>query len=343
MTTLYRLVLLAATLLCAAWLAWIYETRLPLRAVDAPPVTIEVPSGAGAEAVAHKLHEAGLVRRPLAFRLLVRLRGAGGDIKAGEYVLDGPLTLEQVLERLVRGETARRDVTFPEGRNIDEMAAIAHAQAGIPRDTFLAAARDPALIRGLDPQAATLEGYLFPDTYDVPPARATGAWLVARMVERFREVIGPELPRIAASGRSLREVVTLASLVELETARAEERPRIARVFLNRLEQGMLLQTDPTVIYALRLAGRYDGNIRKADLQMDSPWNTYRRPGLPPGPIASPGRAAVRAVLDPAAGDELFFVSRNDGTHQFSRTLREHERAVDVFQRRRGRPGPDPAP
>jgi UPF0755 protein len=162
------------------------------------------------------------------------------------------------------------------------------------------------------------------------------------MVERFREVIAPELPRVRQSGHSVREVVTLASLVELETARGDERPRIAAVFLNRLARRMPLQTDPTVIYALRLLGRYDGNIRKADLRIDSPYNTYRYPGLPPGPIASPGREAICAVLQPAAGDELYFVSRNDGSHQFSRSLREHERAVDVYQRRRrsGRPHAD---
>ncbi len=279
------------------------------------------------------------MRHEAVFRALVRLRGAGAAIKAGEYTLDGPLTLEQVLERLVRGAAVRRDVTFPEGRNLHEMAALAADLADVSKDEFLRAARDPAPMRDLDPLAKDLEGYLFPDTYDVPPGRASGAALVARMVERFREVVAPELAGVSLSGRSLREVVTLASLVELETARGDERPRIAAVFLNRLARRMPLQTDPTVIYALRQAGRYDGNIRKGDLRIDSPYNTYRYPGLPPGPIASPGREAIRAVLAPAPGDELYFVSRNDGSHQFSRTLREHERAVDVYQRRRSRGRP----
>ncbi len=158
------------------------------------------------------------------------------------------------------------------------------------------------------------------------------------MVRRFRDVMAPEVPGLAGRSLTLRQVVTLASLVETETAQPEERPRIAAVFLNRLRKGMLLQTDPTVIYALRKSGTYDGNIRKRDLDVDSPYNTYRHPGLPPGPIASPGRRSLRAVLDPAPVKDLYFVSRNDGTHQFSETLAEHERAVDRYQRSRARRG-----
>jgi UPF0755 protein len=163
------------------------------------------------------------------------------------------------------------------------------------------------------------------------------------MVKRFREVVTPELPRIQASGMSLREVVTLASVVELETARVEERPRIAAVFKNRLRFRMPLQTDPTVIYALKKAGTYDGNIRRVDLGVDSPYNTYRYPGLPPGPIASPGREAIRAVLQPADVKDLYFVSRNDGSHQFSANLADHNRAVTQYQRRGavGAPAGDP--
>ncbi len=156
------------------------------------------------------------------------------------------------------------------------------------------------------------------------------------MTERFREVVVPELTRISEKGLTVRQLVTLASIVELETARAEERPRIAAVFLNRLRKGMLLQTDPSVIYALKKAGRWDGNIRREDLQIDSPYNTYRRAGLPPGPIGCPGRDAILAVLAPAPTRDLYFVSRNDGTHEFSENLAEHNRAVDRYQRRRAR-------
>jgi len=167
------------------------------------------------------------------------------------------------------------------------------------------------------------------------------------MVHRFREVEGPMAATVKDSGLSLREVVTLASLVELETARKEERPHIAAVFLNRLRRRMPLQTDPTVIYALRRAGTWDGNIRKGDLDIASPYNTYRVAGLPPGPIANPGREAIRAVLEPLPSDDLYFVSRNDGSHQFSRNLAEHERAVDLYQRHRRAqligPSPPPSP
>jgi UPF0755 protein len=162
------------------------------------------------------------------------------------------------------------------------------------------------------------------------------------MVLRFKSAIRPQLPQLERSGLTLRQVVTLASLVELETARAEERARIAAVFLNRLEKGMLLQTDPTVIYALKRAGPYDGNIRKKDLDIDSPYNTYRYAGLPPGPIASPGRVAILAVLEPAPVKDLYFVSRNDGSHEFSETLKQHQQAVNRYQRYRQRAlGPRP--
>jgi UPF0755 protein len=191
-------------------------------------------------------------------------------------------------------------------------------------------------MRDLDPVATTLEGYLFPDTYDVPQSPEAARALALRMLERFREVIEPQLPKIQERGLTVRQVVTLASIVELETARSFERARIAAVFLNRLKRGMPLQTDPSVIYALKLAGRWDGNIRKQDLEIDSPYNTYKRRGLPPGPLGSPGREAILAVLEPADTKELYFVSRNDGSHEFSETLADHNRAVNRYQRRRAR-------
>jgi len=332
MRLLLRLLLVAALLL-GLRLAWILETQAPLRSPDAPALSLVVPPGASAESIGRQLRELGLVRHPLVFRGLVLLRGQGGVLKAGEYQLDGPLSLDQIADLIARGEVVRHDVTFPEGKVLEEMADIADAR-GIPAGEFLAAARDPSLIRDLDPLASDLEGYLFPDTYDIPGGTNRGAVLVQSMVRRFREVVEPMKADLAAQGLSLREVVTLASVVEKETGRPEERPRIAAVFRNRLDKKMPLQTDPTVIYALRKAGRWDGNIRKKDLGLDSPYNTYRRPGLPPGPIASPGREAILAALHPAEARDLYFVSRNDGSHQFSETLTEHERAVDRYQRSR---------
>jgi UPF0755 protein len=327
---LFLRALLVAALLLALRLAWTVETQAPLRAPGAPALSLVVPPGASAESIGRQLHDLGLVRYPLLFRGLVLLRRQGGALKAGEYELDGPLSLEQIADLIARGEIVRHEVTFPEGKVLEEMADIADAR-GIPEVEFLAAARDPSLIRDLDPQALDLEGYLFPDTYDIPGGKNRGAVLVQHMIRRFRDVMEPMKADLAAQGLSLREVVTLASVVERETGRPEERPRIAAVFRNRLDKKMPLQTDPTVIYALRKAGRWDGNIRKKDLDIDSPYNTYRRAGLPPGPVASPGREALLAALHPADTRDLYFVSRNDGTHVFATTLAEHNKNVKEWQ------------
>jgi UPF0755 protein len=327
------LLLLVVALGLGLRLFWVIETQAPRRQPGETPLTFVVPPGAGADSIGRQLQELGLVRHPLVFRALVMLRGKGGSLKAGTYELDGPLSLEQIADLIARGEVVRRDVTFPEGWVIEDMAELAETK-GISAAEFIAAARDPSLIRDLDPLAGDLEGYLFPDTYDLPGGPNRGANLVQKMVQRFREVVVPLQADLAAQDLNLRQVVTLASVVERETGRPEERPRIAAVFRNRLLRKMALQTDPTVIYALRKAGRWDGNIRKKDLDLDSPYNTYKYPGLPPGPIASPGREAILAALHPADSKDLYFVSRNDGSHQFSETLTEHERAVDRYQRSR---------
>ena len=333
--------LLLFALAGAAWWGWRHEIGRPLRPSNAPPLMMIVAPGASVHDVAVQLYGLGLVRHPAVFQALVVVRGDQGRLRAGEYALPGGLDLGQVVDKLVRGDVVRHVVTFPEGTSLDEMARIAAGQ-GLAPAAFLAAARDPATIRDLDPDAADLEGYVFPDTYDLSRAPGAAATLVARAVRRFREVIGPDLPAIKAGPLTVRQIVTLASLVELETARPEERPRVAAVFRNRLQKQMLLQTDPTVIYALRKTGKYDGNIRKEDLEIDSPYNTYRHPGLPPGPIASPGRASLSAAIHPADVADLYFVSRNDGSHEFSRTLAEHQRWVDVYQRHRGTPPPSAA-
>ena len=295
----------------------------------------------GVREVGRKLQALGLVRHPEVFRALVVAKGVTGRLRAGEYSLEGPMSLSDIVDKLVKGDVVRRTVTFPEGTGLEDMARIV-ATKGIAVEDFRKAARNVALVRDLDPQAEDLEGYLFPDTYDLPRTADPAGRLVGQMVTRFREVVTPLLPRVRTSGRSLREVVTLASVVELETARGEERPRLASVFQNRLKRKMPLQTDPTVIYALRQAGTYDGNIRRGDLEFDSPYNTYRYPGLPPGPIASPGRAAILAVLEPADTRDLYFVSRNDGSHEFSETLEQHNRWVTLYQRR-GVVGASPSP
>jgi UPF0755 protein len=326
-----RLFVLTVVACAAAWAFWFHETRWPVRRASDPPQPLLVAPGAGVADIGRQLHGLGLVRHPEIFRGHVVLRGAAGKLRAGEYELAGEMSLDDIVTKLVRGDVVRRLVTFPEGSDIDDMSRLAAAR-GLLRADFLKAARDPAPIRDLDPEADDLEGYLFPDTYEITKKPDPAGDLVGRMVKRFRQVITPELPRVRASGMSLREVITLASVVELETARPEERPRIAAVFLNRLKKRMPLQTDPTVIYALKKRGTWDGNIRRPDLDVDSPYNTYRFPGLPPGPIASPGREAIVAVLQPAAARDLYFVSRNDGSHVFSETLDAHNRAVNQYQR-----------
>ena len=237
--------------------------------------------------------------------------------------------------RLARGDVFTRPVTFPEGLNIEEMAAVFERTGIGPAAAFRDAASNVGLIAGFDPEAATLEGYLFPETY--PLSRHAGApELIAAMVARFEHVFDADLRAPAAAAKmSPREVVTLASLIELETAQPAERPLVAAVFRNRLRLGMPLQCDPTVVYALMQAGRWRGTIRKVDLDIKSPYNTYRVPGLPPGPIASPGRASLEAALHPADVSYLYFVSRNDGTHAFATTLAEHNRNVALYQLHKG--------
>lgn len=331
-------------LVAALAAAWFHETQWPARSAQDPPQSLMVNPGDGVRDIGGQLRDLGLVRHPDVFRALVVFRGDTARLRAGEYELTGSMSLDDIVTKIVKGDVVRRAITFPEGSDLEAMARLAAARGLVMAD-FLKAAHDPAPIRDLDPEAKDLEGYLFPDTYDLTRRPDPATDMVARMVKRFREVIAPELPRIQASGMTLREVVTLASVVELETARPDERPRIAAVFRNRLRKRMPLQTDPTVIYALKKRGGYDGNIHRGDLDIDSPYNTYRFPGLPPGPIAAPGRDAIRAVLQPDDGKDLYFVSRNDGSHQFSDNLADHNRAVVQYQKHRAdlaRPAADPA-
>ena len=237
----------------------------------------------------------------------------------------------QVVTRLAEGDVFARPVTFPEGLTIKEMAVVFEKARLGTAIAFERAAADKALAAGFDPGAPSLEGYLFPSTYAL--GRQAGADATVRaMVEAFDHAFDAELRAEAAARHlSLREAVTLASLVEKETAQATERPIVAAVYHNRLAKRMPLQCDPTVVYALMRAGKWTGNIRRQDLQIQSPFNTYVNPGLPPGPIASPGKASLEAAVRPADVPYLYFVSRNDGTHVFAETLAEHNRNVAQWQ------------
>lgn len=292
---------------------------------------VEIRPGQGTRAIGRTLAAHGVVRDEWTFRLAVYLTGTDRALKAGEYRFDTPMSAKEVARKLARGDVFLRPITFPEGLSIREMAQLFETRKLGTAEAFAAAAANPAPVRELDPAAPDLEGYLFPETYNLPRTVSAES-LVDQMVRRFLTVFDEKLRAEAvAKGMTVRQVVTLASLVEKETAVDEERPIVAAVYLNRLRIGMPLQADPTVIYALTKAGEYDGNLTRGNLRFDSPYNTYRYPGLPPGPIASPGRASLEAVLRPAAVDYLYFVSRNDGSHAFATTLAEHNRNVRQYQ------------
>jgi UPF0755 protein len=325
----------ALVLLAAAAGGWLYfSVERAYKGYAATEQFVEIPPGSGPAAMGRRLEEAGVVRSAAAFRIAVWLHGSGRRLQAGEYRFDRPMTASEVVDKIARGDVSVRSITFREGLTFREMATVFESGGFGTAADFVAAARNAALIRELDPAASDLEGYLFPDTYTLP-RRATAEQLVERMVSRFQKALTPAIREAAAqNGFSIRELVTLASLVEKETAVPAERPIVAGVYTNRLRIGMGLQCDPTVIYALVLAGRYDGNIRRDDLRIDSPYNTYRYAGLPPGPIAAPGEASLQAAARPADVPYLYFVSRNDGSHVFSTTLDEHNRNVNESQRRR---------
>lgn len=313
-------------------LLWSYvEMHHPFRGWEGESVDVDLPSGLNAGDMMDRLGQAGVLRRPGFVRGWLAWSSDAGSLQAGEYRFDRPHTPLEVLERLRVGDVLLHRVTVPEGRSLEEVARMV-ADAGFSSyEELLAAFRDPAPVAALDGRASDLEGYLFPDTYQFP--RGQSAQGIARaMVRRFREVVGPDFAeRCAEAGLSVREAVTLASMVEKETALPEERPRIARVFHNRLQRGMLLQCDPTVIYALRRAERPVERLSRADLEFDSPWNTYRVAGLPPGPIANPGEGSLIAAIRPADGNDLYFVAAPGGGHAFSADLASHTRAVAAWR------------
>ncbi len=335
MRTLKRIVLatvalgVLAVLAAGAWAYFLVER--PYKGYADAETFVEIVPGSNPQSMGRALSDAGVIENATAFRIAVWLEGAGRRLQAGEYRFDAPMTPRAVVDKIARGDVFLRPVTFREGLTIRQMAAIFEERGFGTAAEFVAAASKPGPIRELDPLARDLEGYLFPDTYTLPRS-TTADELVARMVARFEKALTPETRQQAASrGLRLRELVTLASLVEKETAKPEERQLVAAVYANRLKAGIGMQCDPTVIYALERAGRYTGNLTRADLQFDSPYNTYRYAGLPPGPIAAPGQASLEAAANPAAVPYLYFVSRNDGSHAFATTLDEHNRNVFEYQ------------
>ncbi len=294
---------------------------------------LDIAEGTSFSAVARRLREHRMIKSDWAFVWMGRLRGLDRNIIPGEYEFHGGMTSAAILTKLATGAVRRYAVTIPEGFSARQIAGVLHDKQLADRAEFIRLTRDPAFLRTLALSVNDLEGYLFPDTYFFARHMEPETMMKA-MVSRFKQIVTEAYrARAEALGLSLHQVVTLASVIEKETARPDERVLISGVFHNRLRRKIPLQSDPTVIYALH---DFDGDLRKHDLLIESPYNTYRILGLPPGPIANPGKAAIHAALYPASTDYLYFVSRNDGSHEFSATLAEHKHAVRKYQVRHPR-------
>lgn len=307
-----------------AWMAW--ATLTPV--TPAAPQVLLFPAGSSSRTMAAALEKSGVIRNRYSFELLHALMPKK-KLKAGEYSFAKSASAYDVFLRVARGDVMLHTVVVPEGYNVFEIAAAVEAAGLGTREDFLKVAEhDTALVKDIDPQAHSLEGYLFPDTYQFSRP-ITARDIAARMVRRFQH----EAQQIGLSG-DIHRTVTLASIVEKETAAPDERAQVAGVYANRLAKNMALAADPTVVYAAMLRGNYRGAIYQSDLQSDSPYNTYRAPGLPPGPIANPGAASLQAAMHPAKHDYIFFVAAGDGSgrHRFSATFEQHEKNVVAYRR-----------
>jgi UPF0755 protein len=321
-TSVFVLVLLAA----AVAVTWTTMRTAPPLSPDG--VMVVIPEGSSVAEIARRLEAAGVVRNALLFRLWARFAGRDRAIQPGTYRFAGTVDVNDVLARLAAG-VAPVEITIPEGLTVREIAGLLATRGLGTVDDFRCLANDPEFLLAAGVPGPQLEGFLFPDTYRFAPD-ADPSEVLGTMVRRFHDRFDAERHRRARDRElTINEVLTLASIVEKETGKAAERPLIAAVFANRLRIGMPLQSDPTVIYSLPT---FDGNLTRADLANPSPYNTYVAHGLPPGPIANPGLAAIDAALAPADSPALYFVSRNDGSHEFSTTLADHNRAVARYQR-----------
>ncbi len=290
---------------------------------------ITIREGMSLKEVASALKGNGIITNKDLFMLWTRLLGNSRKIKAGEYLLNSGMAPVRIIEILTRGIIITYPVTVPEGFSIEQIGDILAANGLADKKLFVSLAHEPGVIKKYGVSGPSLEGFLYPDTYQfgkgLPPSL-----IIDVMVKRFWEIVGPYMDRIKDLKMTVEEVVTLASIVEKEAGNAEEMPLIAGVFLNRLRKGMRMESDPTVIYGMN---DFTGNLTRKDLLESTPYNTYVIRGLPPGPISNPGLASIKAVLYPPETDYLYFVSKNDGTHYFSSSLEEHNRAVWKYQKR----------
>jgi len=317
----------------AAWM-W-YGMTKPYQGFAPGGVFVEVPHGASQRHAAYLLQKNGVIRNATAFEIYAR-RHPKRTLQAGEYFFDHPMTGKDVFWKVANGDVYRQQFTVREGETMFEIAHELEAGKFMPTGDFLFAAGDPSLVRDIAPGAQTLEGFLFPATYELPRHPKANE-LTAEMVKKFKEQwkqIATSVPVAAEAGdkEARLRVVTLASLVERETPKRDERPLVAGVFENRMRKGMRLQCDPTVIYALERFGQYNGTLTLKDLAFDSLYNTYEHAGLPPGPIGNPGEASLRAALQPTPTDYLYFVANTQGGHFFSATLVEHNKNVAKYHR-----------
>ncbi|HKT13637.1 MAG TPA: endolytic transglycosylase MltG [Terriglobia bacterium] len=293
---------------------------------------VDIPPGTQAPEVADRLAAKGVLAHRWPFLLIYSAERWRHHLKAGEYLFDRPMRPLDVYRKLVRGEVYFRTVVIPEGSNRFDISRILHNRLGISPELFLKVTQDPAPIHDLDPEAPSLEGYLFPDTYRFG-YHPTAANIAMKMVARFREVMDQDFQKdFRQQGESLHRAMTLASLVEMETPDPDERPIIAQVFELRLQKGMLLQCDPTVAYAAEMNHLPRAPITQSDLNLKSPYNTYTHSGLPPGPICNPGRASILAALHPSSTHFLYFVSNTHGSHRFASTLAQHQRNVKQYRK-----------
>jgi UPF0755 protein len=308
---------------------WAQEPAVSPR-LHPPSKIVTIPDRVSFQQVAALLEREELIKSRLAFVWLGRYQSADRKIHAGEFELNPSMTPAEILARLSGGQVVLHPILIPEGLTIVQVADIFGQQGLVDRQELLRLMKDPAFIASLGIHADTLEGYLYPDTYKFPKG-VTPKQVITAMVEHLRQVYGPDLEARAQELKMTQhEVLTLASVIEKESGSNGEREDISAVFHNRLKKRIPLQSDPTVIYGLP---NYDGNIHKKDLLSPSPYNTYRVSGLPPGPIANPGIQSIRATLYPSDSRALYFVSKNDGSHQFSATLAEHNEAVEKYQKR----------
>jgi len=340
LSALILLVLLAAG--AAAGYIW-YSIEKPYGTISADGLYVDIPHGASRRSAAHILEKAGVIRNSFAFEFYAR-RHPKRTLQAGEYFFEHPLSGKEVFWKLANGEVYEQPFTVREGETIYDIARDLEAAKYMTAEDFLKAAEDTSEIQDLFPEARSLEGFLFPATYNLPK-HAPATELTGMMVRKFREALAKILPN-GSEGTdppvSIGAVVTLASLVERETPKPDERPLVAGVFTRRLTKNIPLQCDPTVIYALQMDDEYNGTLTLRDLRINSPYNTYRNRGLPPGPIGNPGEVALRAAFHPAETDYLYFVANTQGGHFFAATLAEHNNNVAKYHRLlRGEPAEPP--